>query len=152
MIAWPYSNETNGNEWEQMYKCQCWDVGRGSNVKLFCSVINFQFSLLHPYPLHSVSLFCALQMKRIPQYKSQAQFLLELFQIKIGKFYQKHVILYEKLIKKNKIRCVCETKMPLIMGNSKDGQGFKDKYLDTSKKILSLKYAHRQYESSNIYY
>ena len=27
--------------------------------------------------------------------------------------------------------------MPPIMANSKDGQGHKDKYLDTSKKILS---------------
>ena len=27
--------------------------------------------------------------------------------------------------------------MPPIMSNSKDGQGHKDKYLDTSKKILS---------------
>ena len=35
-----------------------------------------------------------------------------------------------------KTRCVCETQMPLIMANSKDGQGHKDKYLDTWK-ILS---------------
>ena len=34
-------------------------------------------------------------------------------------------------------RCVCETQMPPIMANSKDGQGHKDKYLDTSRKILS---------------
>ena len=27
--------------------------------------------------------------------------------------------------------------MPPIMANSKDGQGHKDKYLDTSRKILS---------------
>ena len=27
--------------------------------------------------------------------------------------------------------------MPLIMANSKDGLGLKDKYLDTSRKILS---------------
>ena len=33
--------------------------------------------------------------------------------------------------------CVCETQMPPIMANSKDGQGHKDKYLDTSRKILS---------------
>ena len=33
-----------------------------------------------------------------------------------------------------KTRCVCETQMPLIMANSKDGQGHKDKYLDTSRK------------------
>ena len=36
-------------------------------------------------------------------------------------------------------RCVCETQMPPIMANSKDGQGHKDKYLDTSRKILSQK-------------
>ena len=36
-----------------------------------------------------------------------------------------------------KTRCVCETQMPPIMANSKDGQGHKDKYLDTSRKILS---------------
>ena len=36
-----------------------------------------------------------------------------------------------------KARWVCETQMPPIMANSKDGQGHKDKYLDTSKKILS---------------
>ena len=34
-------------------------------------------------------------------------------------------------------RCVCETQMPPIMANSEDGQGHKDKYLDTSRKILS---------------
>ena len=34
-------------------------------------------------------------------------------------------------------RCVSETQMPPIMANSKDGQGYKDKYLDTSKKNLS---------------
>ena len=31
----------------------------------------------------------------------------------------------------------CETQMPQIMPNSKDGQDYKDKYLDTSRKILS---------------
>ena len=36
-----------------------------------------------------------------------------------------------------KTRCVCETQMHPIMANSKDGQGHKDKYLDTSRKILS---------------
>ena len=43
-------------------------------------------------------------------------------------------------IKSTKIirtRCVCETKMPPIMANSKDGQVHKDKYLNTSTKILS---------------
>ena len=34
-------------------------------------------------------------------------------------------------------RCVCETQMPPIMANSKDGLGHKDIYLDTSRKILS---------------
>ena len=43
--------------------------------------------------------------------------------------------------------------MPPIMANSKDGQGHKDKYLDTSRKILFVtRNAHEQYESSNIYY
>ena len=37
----------------------------------------------------------------------------------------------------NKTRCVWETQIPPIMANSKDGQGHKDKYLDTSRKILS---------------
>ena len=32
---------------------------------------------------------------------------------------------------------VCETQMPPIMANSKDSQDHKDKYLDTSRKILS---------------
>ena len=35
-----------------------------------------------------------------------------------------------------KTRCVCDTQMPPIMANSKDGQGHKDKYIDTSRKIL----------------
>ena len=34
-------------------------------------------------------------------------------------------------------RCVCETQMPPIMVNSKDGQDHKDIYFDTSEKILS---------------
>ena len=34
-------------------------------------------------------------------------------------------------------RCVCEKQMPLIMANSKDGQGHKDKYLDIRRKIVS---------------
>ena len=38
----------------------------------------------------------------------------------------------------NKTRCVCETQMPPIMANSIDGlDKDKDKYFDTSKKILS---------------
>ena len=41
------------------------------------------------------------------------------------------------MFKTSKTRCVCETQMPPIMANSKDGQGHKDKYLDTSRKILS---------------
>ena len=36
-----------------------------------------------------------------------------------------------------KTRCVCETQMLPIMANSKDGQGHKDKYLATSRNILS---------------
>ena len=32
---------------------------------------------------------------------------------------------------------VCETQMPLITANSKDGQNNKDEYLNTSRKILS---------------
>ena len=36
-----------------------------------------------------------------------------------------------------KTRCVCEAQMLPIMSNSKDGLGHKDKYLDTSRKILS---------------
>ena len=32
-------------------------------------------------------------------------------------------------------RCVCETQMPTIMANSKDGQSHRDKYLDTSREI-----------------
>ena len=35
-----------------------------------------------------------------------------------------------------KTRSVCETQMPLLMANSKDGQGHKDTYLDTNGKIL----------------
>ena len=34
-------------------------------------------------------------------------------------------------------RCVCETQMPPIMANSKDGQDHKDIYFDTSEKIFS---------------
>ena len=34
-------------------------------------------------------------------------------------------------------RCVYETQMPPIMANSKYGQCHKDKYLDTSTKVLS---------------
>ena len=34
-------------------------------------------------------------------------------------------------------RCVCETQMPPIMANSNEGQDHKDKYFDTSRKILS---------------
>ena len=51
-----------------------------------------------------------------------------------------------------KTRCVCETQMPPLMANSKDGQGHndikdnKDKYLD-----LVTRNVHMQYESSNIY-
>ena len=34
-------------------------------------------------------------------------------------------------------RCVCETQMPPIMANSNDVRDHKDKYFDTSRKILS---------------
>ena len=37
-------------------------------------------------------------------------------------------------------RCVCETQMPPIMANFKEGQGHQDKYLDTSQEILSFCY------------
>ena len=33
-------------------------------------------------------------------------------------------------------RYICETQMPLIRARSKDGHFYKDKYLDTSAKIL----------------
>ena len=54
------------------------------------------------------------------------------------------------LIKLTETRCVCETQMPPIIANSKDVHGHKDKYLDTSRKILSQGML-MQYESSNIY-
>ena len=41
--------------------------------------------------------------------------------------------------------------MPLLMANSKDGQGHKDIYLDTSTNIVARN-AHVHYESSNIHY
>ena len=40
-----------------------------------------------------------------------------------------------------KTRCVCETQMSPIMANSIDGQDHKNKYFDTSKKILSQEMA-----------
>ena len=51
----------------------------------------------------------------------------------------------------NSTRCVCETQMPPIMVNSKDGLGHKDKYLDTCTSLVTRN-AHVQYKSSNIYY
>ena len=36
-------------------------------------------------------------------------------------------------------RCVCKPQIPLIMANTKDGKSHKDKYFDTSRKILSQK-------------
>ena len=36
-----------------------------------------------------------------------------------------------------KTRCICETQMPPIIANSKDGLGYKNKYVDTGRKILS---------------
>ena len=51
-----------------------------------------------------------------------------------------------------KTRCVCETQMPPIMANSKDGLGHKDKYLDTRPVgRFCHKNAHVQYESFYIY-
>ena len=38
------------------------------------------------------------------------------------------------------------------MANSKEGQGHKDEYLDTSKIDLVTRNAHVQYESSYFYY
>ena len=43
----------------------------------------------------------------------------------------------QRINSRSETRCVCETQMPPIMANSNDGQGHKDKYLDTSRKILS---------------
>ena len=40
-------------------------------------------------------------------------------------------------VQQKKTRCVCETQMPPIMANSNEGQDHKDKYFDTSRKILS---------------
>ena len=37
----------------------------------------------------------------------------------------------------SKTRCVCETQMPPIMANSKEGQDHKEIYFDTSGKIWS---------------
>ena len=37
---------------------------------------------------------------------------------------------------KGKKRCGCETHMPPTMANSKDSHSHKDKYVDTSRKIL----------------
>ena len=35
-------------------------------------------------------------------------------------------------------RCVCETQMPQIMVNSKDGKVHKDRYLDTTRKMFHM--------------
>ena len=53
------------------------------------------------------------------------------------KLEQSYILYQHVCFKKNQTRCVCETQMPLIMDNSKDGQDHKDKYFDTSRKILS---------------
>ena len=45
----------------------------------------------------------------------------------------------------------CETQMPPMMANSKDGQGHKDEYPNTSRKILTRN-AHVQHESSHTYH
>ena len=42
-------------------------------------------------------------------------------------------ISYKENLKKT--ICVCETQMPPIIANAKDGQGHKDKYLDNSRKV-----------------
>ena len=51
-------------------------------------------------------------------------------------------------VKRFQTRCVCETYICPIMANPKDGQVHKDKYIDTSTKML----IYAMYESSNIYY
>ena len=53
-------------------------------------------------------------------------------------------------MKTERTRCVCETQMPMIMANSKDGQDHKDKYFDTSRKSCHKKNDCVQYGSSNI--
>ena len=47
-------------------------------------------------------------------------------------FKTENIFFFEKW---QQTKCVCEILTPPIMANSKDGQGHKDKYLDT--KILS---------------
>ena len=62
----------------------------------------------------------------------------------------------KNLKSKDKTRCVCETQMSLIMGNSKDGQDHKDIYFDSSRKILpqempmSIIYLFRNYDQCQI--
>ena len=43
------------------------------------------------------------------------------------KLEQSYILYQHVCFKKNQTRCVCETQMPLIMDNSKDGQDHKDK-------------------------
>ena len=45
-------------------------------------------------------------------------------------------------------KCVCETQMSPIVSDSKGGQGHKDEYLDSSRKILSQEMGMCIYESS----
>ena len=44
---------------------------------------------------------------------------------------------FVKYIRKNETRCVCEKTNASDIGQFKDGQDHKDKYFDTSRKILS---------------
>ena len=54
----------------------------------------------------------------------------------------KSLLFTEKVKKKNKM-CLYNTKlMSSIVANSKDGQDQKDKYLDTSRKIMSQELLH----------
>ena len=52
---------------------------------------------------------------------------------------------------KMKTRCVCETQMPPIMANSNEGQDHKDKYFDTSRKILSQEMTMYNMEAFSIF-
>lgn len=47
-----------------------------------------------------------------------------------------------KIYSTKKIRCACETQIPQIMANSKDGQDQKYKHIESSRKILLIKKCH----------
>ena len=51
-----------------------------------------------------------------------------------------------------KTRCVCETQMPPIIANSKDGQDNNDIYFDTSRQILSQEMTMCIMEALNLYF